>query len=137
MQAAGLRAVQIPGNHGFQSHGCRTESVAATVLFGISQPYLDVRHHLYLYTGRLAYLAVILDVYSRRVVGWSMQERLADELVTTAFGAALMQRKPQAGLLVHSDRGFQYSGQRFRAVLSQHECTQSVSATGNCFDKGL
>jgi len=58
------------------------------------------------------YLAVILDVYSRRVVGWSMQERLADELVTTAFGAALMQRKPQAELLVHFDRGFQYSGQR-------------------------
>jgi transposase InsO family protein len=83
------------------------------------------------------YLAVILDVYSRRVVGWSMQERLADELVTTAFGAALMQRKPQAGLIVHSDRGFQYSGQRFRAVLSQHECIQSMNATGNCFDNAV
>jgi len=83
------------------------------------------------------YLAVMLDVYSRRVVGWSMQEQLADGLVTAAFEAAWMQRRPQAGLLVHSDRGFQYCGQRFREVLSKNACVQSMSATGNCYDNAV
>jgi putative transposase len=83
------------------------------------------------------YLAVILDMYSRRVIGWSMQERLADELVMAAFGIAWMNRKPQPGLIIHSDRGFQYSGQRFRDVLSKHACVQSMSSTGNCYDNAV
>jgi putative transposase len=83
------------------------------------------------------YLAVMLDMYSRRVVGWSMQERLVDDLVTSAFDAAWIRRRPSAGLIVHSDRGFQYAGQRFRQVLSNHECIQSMSATGNCYDNAV
>jgi putative transposase len=83
------------------------------------------------------YLAVILDLYSRRVVGWSMQERMADELVITAFDAAWQQRRPNAGLILHSDRGFQYTGQRFREALSRRECIQSMSATGNCYDNAV
>jgi putative transposase len=83
------------------------------------------------------YLAVFLDIYSRRVVGWSMQERLTDNLVTAAFGAAWNQRRPEKGLIVHSDRGFQYAGQRFRQVLSHHACIQSMSSTGNCYDNAV
>jgi putative transposase len=83
------------------------------------------------------YLAVVLDMYSRRVVGWSMQEQLVDELVANAFNAAWNQRKPATGLIVHSDRGFQYAGQSFRRVLSNHACIQSMSATGNCYDNAV
>lgn len=88
------------------------------------------------YEGWL-YLAVVLDLFSRRVVGWSMKECLADDLVTAAFGAAVMLRRPQPGLIVHSDRGFQYTGQRFRTVLSQNACIQSMSGTGNCYDNAV
>lgn len=83
------------------------------------------------------YLAVMLDMYSRRVIGWSMQDRLTDDLVVAAFGAAWLNRRPQAGLIIHSDRGFQYSGQRFREVLVKHACIQSMSATGNCYDNAV
>jgi len=83
------------------------------------------------------YLAVMLDMFSRRVIGWSMQDRLTDDLVVNAFGAAWLSRRPQSGLIVHSDRGFEYSGQRFREMLAQHECVQSMSATGNCYDNAV
>jgi putative transposase len=83
------------------------------------------------------YLAVILDMYSRRVVGWSMQERLVNELVTNAFNAAWDQRRPEKGLIIHSDRGFQYAGQHFRQILSNHACIQSMSAIGNCYDNAV
>lgn len=83
------------------------------------------------------YLAIMLDLFSRRVVGWSMQDRLVDDLVVQAFDAAWMQRRPNEGLVVHSDRGLQYSGSRFRAVLAGHACVQSMSATGNCYDNAV
>jgi transposase InsO family protein len=83
------------------------------------------------------YLAVILDVHSRRVIGWSMKDRLADDLVIAAFNAAQAYRRPQPGLIVHSDRGIQYSGQRFRNVLEKHRCLQSMSGTGNCYDNAV
>ena len=79
----------------------------------------------------------MLDLYSRRVVGWSMQDRLVDDLVVQAFSAAWMQRRPSSGLIVHSDRGHQYSGQQFRAILAGHACVQSMSAAGNCYDNAV
>ena len=88
------------------------------------------------YEGWL-YLAVILDIFSRSVVGWSMGERLTDDLVVHAFHKAVMKRDPDSSLVFHSDRGSQYAGNRFRSLLLRHGMVQSMSGKGNCYDNAF
>jgi putative transposase len=80
------------------------------------------------------YLAVILDLFSRRVVGWKLGESLEAELVVTALRNALALRQPTSGLYFHSDRGSQYSSQAVRKPLSVMGANQSMSGLGNCYD---
>jgi len=80
------------------------------------------------------YLAVILDLFSRKVVGWKLGETLEAELVETALANALMLRGPDPGLYFHSDRGSQYSSQAVRKPLSVIGANLSMSAQGNCYD---
>ena len=80
------------------------------------------------------YLAVILDLYSRRVVGWALADHMRAALVLTALRRALDARRPAAGLIFHSDRGSQYASHSYRAALANHEVAQSMSAAGDCFD---
>jgi transposase InsO family protein len=88
------------------------------------------------------YLAVVLDLYSRRVVGWAMSDRLADDLTIQALKMAILRRttisKPDlSNLIFHSDRGSQYASHAFRAELHKCNITQSMSAKGNCFDNAV
>jgi putative transposase len=78
------------------------------------------------------YLAVIADLFSRRVVGWKPGQTQESELVVTALRNALVLRQPQAGLYFHSDRGSQYSSPAVRKPLNVIGAEQSMSATGNC-----
>jgi putative transposase len=80
------------------------------------------------------YLAVILDLYSRRVIGWSMSAHRDEELVERALSMALMQRHPKAGLLHHTDRGSQYTSQAYQALLTDADIVCSMSRKGNCWD---
>jgi putative transposase len=80
------------------------------------------------------YLAVILDLFSRRVVGWKLGESLEAELVVTALRNALVLRQPAEGLYFHSDRGSQYSSEAVRKPLSVIGANQSMSGVGNCYD---
>jgi transposase InsO family protein len=80
------------------------------------------------------YLAAILDLYSRRVVGWAMSPRIDTVLVLKALGMALLHRNPPADLLFHSDRGVQYASADFRRALSQAGLVASMSRKGNCYD---
>ena len=80
------------------------------------------------------YLAVILDLYSRLVIGWAMGQRLTGELAEHALLMALATRQPQAGLLHHSDRGSQYAATRYQHLLTTHGITPSMSRRGNCWD---
>jgi putative transposase len=80
------------------------------------------------------YLAVVLDLYSRLVVGWSMSAHCDEELVENAFHMALARRRPKAGLLHHSDRGSQYSSRAYRLLLEEAGITVSMSHKGNCWD---
>ncbi len=80
------------------------------------------------------YLAVILDLFSRRVVGWKLSETLEAELVVTALRNALVLRQPDEGLYFHSDRGSQYSSQAVRKPLSVIGANLSMSGVGNCYD---
>jgi len=80
------------------------------------------------------YLAVILDLYSRLVIGWAMGSRLTVELAEQALTMALANRTPRAGLLHHSDRGSQYAATSYQQVLTTHGMIPSMSRNGNCWD---
>jgi len=83
------------------------------------------------------HLAVLLDLYSRRVVGWAMAERMDANLVANAWEMAMIQRRPPGQLLHHSDRGSQYTSEGYRALLEASGCTISMSRTGNCYDNAV
>ena len=83
------------------------------------------------------YLAVVLDLQSRRVVGWAMRHTLEWELAGDALSMALAQRRPGPGLLHHSDRGVQYACDRYQAVLATHAIRCSMSRRGNCWDNAV
>jgi putative transposase len=83
------------------------------------------------------YLAVILDLFSRRVVGWALADHMRQELCIRALQRALRRRRPAAGLVCHSDRGSQYASRCYRAVLADHEAASSMSRAGNCYDNAV
>jgi transposase InsO family protein len=80
------------------------------------------------------YLACILDLGSRRVVGWSMSDRMKAQLICDALKMAYWRRKPPAGLIMHSDRGVQYAADEHRKLIAQYRMVQSMSRKGNCWD---
>lgn len=83
------------------------------------------------------YLAAILDLYSRAVVGWSVRNSLHTALATEALQMAVRRRRPEAGLLHHSDRGCQYTSAEYRAQLEELGITVSMSRRGNCWDNAV
>ena len=83
--------------------------------------------------GRL-YFAAVMDLYSRRIIGWSMSEQIDSKLVTDALRMAIKQRKLQAGLVHHSDRGSQYASDDFQDLLVDNGIVCSMSRKGNCWD---
>jgi transposase InsO family protein len=92
----------------------------------------------YIPTGQgWLYLAVVIDLFSRRVVGWAMADHMRSELVCTAFEMALRQRQPAVGMLFHSDRGSQYTSDDFRKLLADNGVTASMSRKGNCWDNAV
>lgn len=83
------------------------------------------------------YLAVIMDVYSRKIVGWSLCSSLSAELVIKALMMAILHRNPEQGIIFHSDRGSQYTSSSVREMLKSYQMTQSMSSTGNCYDNAI
>lgn len=83
------------------------------------------------------YLATVIDLYSRKVIGWSMDSRMKAELVNSALLMAIWQRKPQKGLIWHTDRGSQYASDSHRSIIKQHNLTQSMSRKGDCWDNAV
>jgi transposase InsO family protein len=83
------------------------------------------------------YLACVLDLYSRKVVGWSMSHSMTKDLVLSAMEMALLKRQPEADLMHHSDRGSQYASGAFQQVLKDENITCSMSRKGNCYDNAV
>ncbi len=83
------------------------------------------------------YLAVVMDVYSRKIVGWSLGSSLSKQLVIKALMMAIVHRKPEAGIIFHSDRGSQYTSNSVRNLLKSYQMTQSMSSSGNCYDNAI
>lgn len=83
------------------------------------------------------YLAVVLDLFSRQIVGWSMQSRIDKELVVSALLMAIWKRKPKQTVTIHSDQGSQFSSYEWQAFLQEHNLRPSMSRRGNCYDNAV
>lgn len=103
----------------------------------------DVKRPDTVYTGDITYIptdegwlyvAVLIDLYSRTVVGWAMSERMTAPLVNDALMMAMWKRKPAAGLMVHSDRGSQYASDLYQRTITRNGFICSMSRRGNCWD---
>lgn len=117
----------------------RREPAAPNILnrqFDIPQPNRVWASDItYIHTGEgHLYLAVVIDLHSRQVVGWSMTSRLNSDLVTTALEQALRRRTIQPGLMHHSDRDGLYQSAAYKHLLAEHKMISSMSRKGNCYD---
>ena len=83
------------------------------------------------------YLATVIDLYSRKVVGWSIDENMKTSLIVDALEMAITTRNPNKGLIFHSDRGTQYASNSFKELLKKNNITQSMSRSGNCWDNAV
>ena len=84
-----------------------------------------------------SYLAVVIDLFSRRVVGWSMQSRMTTDLALQALLSAVWRRKPKSKILIHSDQGAQFTSKVWQSFLSKHNLDASMSRRGNCHDNAV
>ena len=92
----------------------------------------------FIWTGQgWVYLAVVMDLYSRKIIGWSMSRRINRHIVVDAMKMALDHRRPTGELIHHSDRGSQYLSDDFQALLEQHGVSCSMSGKGSCYDNAV
>jgi putative transposase len=115
------------------------EAVAPNRLKNISRPVQPDRAWVaditYIWTtAGWVYLAAVMDLCSRKIIGWSVAQSLETNLVKEALQQAWTSRRPAGGLLHHSDRGVQYASSAFRALLASYQILPSMSAAGNCYD---
>jgi len=92
--------------------------------------------YIWTYEGWL-YLSTVIDLYSRKIVGWSLGKRMTKQLVIDSLDEAIRSRRPDLGLMFHSDRGVQYASNEFRKMLSRNGIVQSMSRKGNCWDNAV
>ena len=136
MRQRGLRAFQprsfVPRTT-YSTHGLRCalnrllDQPRPTVP---NQVWVSDITYLPLASGQWAYLAAFQDAFTRQVVGWQVLDTMLEELVLTALRRALLAHSPAAGLVIHSDRGGQYCGNAYRALLARHNCLRSQSRRG-------
>lgn len=86
---------------------------------------------------RFCYLAVLMDLHSRRIVGWQLDRNMQEELVLQTLKKSIREFQPSIGLVHHTDRGGQYAGKRYRAVLTRASMVQSMSRANNCYDNAM
>lgn len=82
-------------------------------------------------------MAIVIDLYSRKVIGWSMKPTSARAVVLDALLMAVWRRKPEPGLLIHSDQGSQYTGHEWQSFIKAHQLVCSMSRRGNCYDNAV
>lgn len=104
---------------------------------GLDQVWVGDISYVPLCGGRFVYLALLMDLYSRRIVGWQLQGHMQEPLVLAALRAAIRRRQPSAELIHHSDRGGQYAGNEYRRVLARAAMRQSMSRAANVYDNAF
>ena len=138
MRAQGIRAKTVKKWRATTDSGHRLPVAANTLnrRFSVNEPNRVWAGDItYVWTAEgWLYLAVVLDLFSRQVIGWAMGQRLTVDLAEAALTMALWRRKPKHGLLHHSDRGSQYAATGYRQILGDHGIECSMSRKGNCWD---
>jgi transposase InsO family protein len=109
----------------------------ASLPSGINQVWLGDITFVPLAGGRFAYLALLMDLYSRRILGWELAEHMAEALVLAALREAIAARQPGPGLIHHTGRGGQYAGGEYRGVLGRARIRQSMSRADNVYDNAF
>jgi putative transposase len=142
MKAVGVEVKRRSRRRPQTTNSCHGFGVAPNLLerrFDVDRPNTawcgDVTY-LWTEEGWL-YLSVLVDLYSRKVVGWAMSDHLATQLVTNALQMAVGRRHPAQGLIHHSDRGAQYASHAYRELLSKHGIACSMSRKGDCLDNAV
>lgn len=83
---------------------------------------------------KFMYLAVVMDLFSRKIIGWSLDDSMTEVLISDALKMAFNRRTIKQGLIIHSDRGVQYRSNNYQELINDNGCIQSMSRTGNCWD---
>ncbi len=104
---------------------------------GINELWVGDITYIPVESGDFLYLAMLLDLYSRRIVGWELCDHMKESLVLAALRSAIALRGPGAGLIHHTDRGGQYAGKEYRRVLQRAEMRQSMSRADSCYDNAF
>ena len=105
---------------------------------GINQLWVgDITYVPLADSGVFLYLAILMDLYSRRIVGWDLLDHMQESLVLSALRAAIVSRSPQRGLIHHTDRGGQYAGKEYRKMLCRARMKQSMSRADDCYDNAF
>lgn len=87
--------------------------------------------------SKFAYLAMLMDLYSRKIIGWSLNFNMEESLVIASLKHAIKARQPSPGLIHHTDRGGQYAGKKYRSIISRSAMLQSMSRAGDCYDNAF
>ena len=141
MQRSGLKA-QVGYKRRPGHYGRRPSFVAANQLeqnFNTDVPdrvWVTDITYIRTYEGWL-YLAVVIDLYSRRVIGWSMHARMQTDIVLNALLMAVWRRKPKRRVIIHSDQGSQFTSHEWQSFLGAHNLEASMSCRGNCYDNAV
>ena len=143
MKTRGLRAIQPKSFQPKTTNSAHrlgyNENLLAAAEFpeSINQVWVADLTYIPLRTRRFGYLSLLLDLCSRRIVGWEYGTTMEDEHSIAALKRAIKERQPQWSLVHHSDRGSQYASKQYRAVLRRARMRQSMSAAGNCYDNAF
>lgn len=130
---SGFKVKTTDPNHSFRIAPNR---IAGTEVTAVNQVWVADITYIRVKYG-FVYLAAIMDLYSRLIVGWAISKRIDATLCRTALLAAISLRNPSPGLIHHSDRGIQYACDDYRATLEAHGMIQSMSAKGHCYDNAF
>jgi putative transposase len=104
---------------------------------GINQVWVGDITYIPLDGGKFCYLTSLMDLFSRRIVGWHLKDDMTESLVLAGLRSAIKERQPSEGLIHHTDRGGQYAGNDYRAVLRRAGIRQSMSRADNCYDNSF
>jgi putative transposase len=143
MREMGLRAIQPRSYRPRTTDSRHTLGYNPNLLLdapppgGINRTWVGDITYIPLVDHDFLYLALLMDLYSRRIVGWNLADHLREPLVLQALRQAITLRNPASGLIHHTDRGGQYAGKKYRQVLDRAGMAQSMSRADNCYDNAF
>lgn len=130
------RGFKVKTTDSMHEHGYAPNLLPGLTVDGVNQVWVADITYIRILTG-FVYLAAILDLFSRKVVGWAISKRIDRQLCLAALHRAIAERQPAPGCIHHSDRGWQYACPDYRQALDDHEIAASMSAKGYCYDNAF